>query len=55
MTQGITSPKSSPQDIVARAFDALEAGADEVLADDMTQQVKLALSAQPGVYLQARD
>jgi NAD(P)-dependent dehydrogenase (short-subunit alcohol dehydrogenase family) len=55
MTQGITSPKSSPQDIVARAFDALEAGADEVLADDMTQQVKLGLSAQPGVYLQARD
>ena len=35
-----------------RAFDALEAGADEVLADEFTQQVKLGLSAQPGVYLQ---
>jgi NAD(P)-dependent dehydrogenase (short-subunit alcohol dehydrogenase family) len=55
MTQGIASPKSTPQDIVARAFDALEAGADEVLADELTQQVKLGLSAQPGVYLQARD
>ena len=55
MTQGIPSPKSTPQDIVARAFDALEAGADEVLADETTQQVKLGLSAQPGVYLQARD
>jgi NAD(P)-dependent dehydrogenase (short-subunit alcohol dehydrogenase family) len=55
MTQGIASPKSTPQDIVARAFDALEAGADEVLADELTQQVKLGLSAQPGVYLQARE
>lgn len=55
MTQAIASPKSTPEDIVARAFDALEAGADEVLADEMTQQVKLGLSAQPGVYLQARD
>lgn len=55
MTQGITMPKSTPEQIVARAFDALEAGADEVLADEMTQQVKLGLSAQPGVYLQARD
>lgn len=55
MTQGIATPKSTPEDIVARAFDALEAGADEVLADEMTQQVKLGLSAQPGVYLQARE
>ena len=54
MTQGIASPKSTPEDIVARALDALEAGADEALADELTQQVKLGLSAQPGVYLQAR-
>lgn len=55
MTQGIASPKSTPEVSVVRAFDALEAGADEVLADELTQQVKLGLSAQPGVYLQARD
>ena len=54
MTQGIASPKSTPEEIVARAFDALEAGADEVLADEMTQQVQLGLSMRPGVYLQAR-
>lgn len=54
MTQGIAMPKSTPEDIVARAFDALEAGADEVLADETTQQVKLGLSMHPGVYLQAR-
>jgi NAD(P)-dependent dehydrogenase (short-subunit alcohol dehydrogenase family) len=55
MTQGIEMPKSTPQQIVARAFDALEAGADEVLADEITQQVKQGLSMQPGVYLQARE
>lgn len=55
MTQGIDAPKSTPEEIVTRALDALEAGADEVLADEWTRQVKLGLSAQPGVYLQARD
>ena len=54
MTQGMEMPKSSPEEIVSRTLDALEAGADEVLADEMTQQVKQALSAHPGVYLQAR-
>ena len=54
MTQAIEMPKATPEAIVARAFDALEAGAEEVLADELTQQVKLGLSAQPGVYLQAR-
>lgn len=55
MTQGINMPKSRPQDIVASAFDALEAGKDEVIADELTQQVKLGLSMQPGVYLQPRE
>lgn len=54
MTQGIDMPKARPEDIVDRAFDALEAGADEVLADDMTQHVKLGLSARPGIYVQER-
>ena len=46
-------PKSSPELIVARTFDALEAGADEVLADEQTRAVKQGLSAEPAVYLQA--
>ena len=29
--------------------------AEEVLADELTQQVKLGLSVQPGVYLLARE
>ncbi|MEX8520957.1 MAG: SDR family oxidoreductase [Leptothrix sp. (in: b-proteobacteria)] len=54
LTHGIDAPKSSPEAIVARALDALEAGADEVLADEITRQVKQGLAADPGVYLQAR-
>lgn len=54
MTHGIDAPKSTPEDIVDRALDALEAGADEVLADEVTQHVKRGLSAQSGIYLQDR-
>lgn len=55
MTEGISMPKSLPQDIVARALDGLEAGGEEVFADTLAQQVKLGLSAEPGAYLQARE
>ncbi len=51
LTQGLEMPKSTPEDIVRRAFDALEAGAEEVLGDEITQQVKRGLSAEPGIYL----
>jgi NAD(P)-dependent dehydrogenase (short-subunit alcohol dehydrogenase family) len=51
LTQGIEMPKSTPEDIVRRAFDALEAGAEEVLGDEITRQVKSGLSADPGIYL----
>jgi NAD(P)-dependent dehydrogenase (short-subunit alcohol dehydrogenase family) len=54
LTHGIDMPKSTPQAVVARALDALEAGADEVLADEITLQVKQGLSAEPAVYLAAR-
>lgn len=51
LTRGLDMPKSSAIDVVRRTLDALEAGAEEVLADERTQQVKRGLSAQPGVYL----
>jgi NAD(P)-dependent dehydrogenase (short-subunit alcohol dehydrogenase family) len=44
-------PKSSPEDIVKRALDGLEAGADEVLADELTRQVKAGLTAARPSYL----
>jgi NAD(P)-dependent dehydrogenase (short-subunit alcohol dehydrogenase family) len=54
LTRGIEMPKAKPEAIVDRALTALEAGADEVLADELTQQVKGGLSAEPAVYLAAR-
>ncbi|MPS79452.1 MAG: SDR family oxidoreductase [Achromobacter sp.] len=54
LTRGLEAPKSTPQSIVAQAFDGLEAGAEEVLADALTRQVKLGLAAEPAVYMQAR-
>ena len=54
MTHGIDAPKSSAEDIVARAFDAFEAGALEILADDFTRQVKAGLVADPPFYLLPR-
>lgn len=51
MTRGLEAQKSSAEDIVQRALDGLEAGADEVLADVLTQQVRQGLAAPRPVYL----
>ncbi|KRC77740.1 short-chain dehydrogenase [Achromobacter sp. Root83] len=51
LTKGIDAPKSTPEAIVSQALDALEAGEEEVLADERTRQVKQGLSASPAVYL----
>lgn len=51
LTRGFDVPKTSPEDIVQRALDALEAGADEVLADALTEQVHKALTAPRPFYL----
>ena len=53
LTRGIDMPKSTPEAIVRAAFDGLEAGADEVLADHATQQVKQSLSSATPAYLAA--
>jgi len=54
LTRGIEMPKATPEAIVAQALDGLEAGAQEVLADELTQQVRRGLAADPAVYLVAR-
>lgn len=53
LTKGIDQPKSSPEVIVARTFDAVEAGAEEVLADERTREVKASLSSDHPAYLAA--
>ena len=52
LTRGFDVPKLAPEAVVRTALDALEAGASEVLADDLTRQVHAGLSADPAVYLQ---
>jgi NAD(P)-dependent dehydrogenase (short-subunit alcohol dehydrogenase family) len=51
LTRGLDAPKSSPDEIVKRALDGLEAGADEVLADEFTVQVKRGMTAPRPSYL----
>lgn len=45
MTAGVDAPKSDPRDVAVAALDGIEAGAHEVLADDVTRWVKSQLSA----------
>lgn len=51
LTRGFDVPKSSPEDIVRRALDGLESGVDEVLADEITLQVKSGMTAARPSYL----
>jgi short-subunit dehydrogenase len=51
LTRGFDVQKTSAEEIVKRALDALEAGADEVLADVLTQQVRQGLAAPRPIYL----
>jgi NAD(P)-dependent dehydrogenase (short-subunit alcohol dehydrogenase family) len=51
LTRGFDVQKSSPEDIVKRALDGLEAGVEEVLADELTLQVKRGMTAARPSYL----
>jgi len=51
LTRGFEVQKSSAEEIVQRALDGLEAGADEVLADVLTQQIRQGLAASRPIYL----
>lgn len=44
MTDGINAPKLAPAEVARCVIDGLEAGAGEVLVDDLSVQVKAALS-----------
>jgi NAD(P)-dependent dehydrogenase (short-subunit alcohol dehydrogenase family) len=51
MASELTFPKVKPAEVVRQVLSAIEAGRDEVLADDMTRQVKAGLSDEAGIYL----
>ncbi|MBN3754820.1 SDR family oxidoreductase [Paraburkholderia sp. Tr-20389] len=49
LTSGLEVAKATPADVVGQAYDAIEAGAEEVSTDEFTRQAKAGLSA--GIYL----
>jgi NAD(P)-dependent dehydrogenase (short-subunit alcohol dehydrogenase family) len=51
LARGLDVFKVSPQSVVTAAFDALEAGASEVLADERARAVKHGLTTEPPIYL----
>jgi short-subunit dehydrogenase len=51
MAKGVSTPKAAPADVARRTLEALPSGEDEVLADELTRQVKQGLSAPRAAYL----
>ena len=50
MARGLDAPKSSPADVARVTLDGVEAGAFEVLADDISKQIKQSLSSATPAY-----
>lgn len=53
LTTGIDAPKLTPAEVVNTALDGIEAGLEEILADDNTRKVKASLSTPQAAYLAA--
>ena len=51
MASQLTLPKVTPIEVVRQVLGVVESDRDEVLADEMTRQVKAGLSDREGVYL----
>lgn len=53
MAQGVQAPKTRPGVVVQQVLAAVEQGLEEVLADEVTRNVKRGLSAEQASYLKA--
>ncbi|BBB65861.1 short-chain dehydrogenase/reductase [Undibacterium sp. YM2] len=51
MTQHVAMPKSTPQQVALQVVEAIAKGREEVFADEITRQVKRALSLDSAPYL----
>jgi NAD(P)-dependent dehydrogenase (short-subunit alcohol dehydrogenase family) len=51
MTKGLEMQKASPQSVSAQTLDALEAGKEEVFADEGTRDIKRSLATEQAFYL----
>ena len=48
MATGVEAAKTSPKDIVCQVLDGIEAGASEILADEMARVVRPSLNQPVG-------
>lgn len=55
LVKALDVPKTSPDEIVRAALDGLEAGLEEVLADERTRTLKAGLTATRPAYLPAKQ
>jgi NAD(P)-dependent dehydrogenase (short-subunit alcohol dehydrogenase family) len=53
MAKGVQAPKTRPEAVALQALAAVEQGLEEVLADELTRNVKRGLGAEPASYLKA--
>ena len=53
MAREFDAPKTAPEVVVERAYEALAEGRSEVLIDEVSQKVKQGLTADPSIYLAA--
>jgi NAD(P)-dependent dehydrogenase (short-subunit alcohol dehydrogenase family) len=51
MVEAIDVPKSRPEDVAARLIEGLQAGSEEVLADEASRRIKLEFNSTPAIYL----
>ncbi|MFI6954549.1 SDR family oxidoreductase [Nocardia sp. NPDC050408] len=49
LSAGVDAPKTSPYSVATQALDGIETDALEVIADDLTRQVKAGLAADPAI------
>jgi NAD(P)-dependent dehydrogenase (short-subunit alcohol dehydrogenase family) len=56
MVSSVDAPKSQPEQVAGRAVDGIETGAHEVLADELSRQVKAGLAGElPALYPQLAE
>jgi NAD(P)-dependent dehydrogenase (short-subunit alcohol dehydrogenase family) len=53
MASGVQAPKTRPEAVAGQVLAAVEQGLEEVLADEITRDVKRGLGVQPASYLRA--
>jgi len=53
MVAGVQAPKSQPADVALQVLRAIAIGQEEVLADEISRQVKAGLSSDSPAYLAA--